>query len=547
MFVSVPWKNQNDTLERPYFSLDSYETVKNYVFMRYDMASKVARQTIPVSATLENIKYHATHSHLRHHYQSKKVLKWVSPSGYSIVLSHTVAECDIADVLTTIPPTATSRDYKTPKELVKGLQVCNELDDIHVMKRGMGEERIRLNSSEYAQPRRISWSVELGDTYVNEATGLRVRDLFCYGQSYRKKDDWKARSMPKEIFTLGLHLWYAAFSNLSAISRVCPPTSCQLLIYHSYFAGKMGFHRDVKIPGVDMNNPKGYCQDNNSQIRGSSVLIYTVGDPMLFSFKKSTAESKGTKAAKKESDAEKNKIISVSLNDGDLLVLDPRDDETYTHATRFESKNNPNKELHVRMAFVYRWVSNVQPFWVDGPNKFGLFCSKEEGDKDKNREQDTEEDSEEDSEEDPDRKPKHKTKSTKQLKRNRQERSLKGDHGAKKSKHPEDDKKKGTGRAKKLPKGNKVKNIVCTTAKEESKSITEEQPVPEVLFHFKCSTASHTNIVASEIRMESAPTMPDLGEDMLDHMGNLSDSFSWSSLNLDCDDDDNEDHGPVEV
>jgi hypothetical protein len=416
MFASVCWENKNDTMDRPYYPVESYQTAKNYVFTRLAMTSIIANETIGVSAKLENVKYHGMNSYLRHHYQSKKVLKWVSPSGYSTVLFDGVQECDVDPVFQYIPSAAICKDYLNVNDLVQALGVCDELDDIHVMKRGMSREKVRLNTTEYPQPRRITWSVEIGDCYMLKSTGPTVRDLFCYGQSFRNKLDWKARSMPNEIFTLGLHLWYAAYSNLSSISRVCPPTSCQLLIYHSYFDGKMGFHRDVQLPGLDISSPNAYSPDKSSQIRGSSVLIYNIGDPMLFEFKIDTAEVKTEKKQKK--DKKGKEALSVSLGDGDLLVLDPRDDETYKHGVKFVNKSNPNKELQVRIALVYRWISDVQPFYVDGLMKYGLFCEKDEDDSDKNREHDSDK-QEEDSQNGT--KQKDKTSSKRQLKRSRPE------------------------------------------------------------------------------------------------------------------------------
>ena len=43
--------------------------------------------------------------------------------------------------------------------LVRRLAASDFLDDIHVLRGGRGPQRVRLNATDYAQPRRVTWSV----------------------------------------------------------------------------------------------------------------------------------------------------------------------------------------------------------------------------------------------------------------------------------------------------------------------------------------------------------------------------------------------------
>ena len=54
--------------------------------------------------------------------------------------------------------------------LVRRLAASDFLDDIHVLRGGRGPQRVRLNATDYAQPRRVTWSVgaELKDSVALE-------------------------------------------------------------------------------------------------------------------------------------------------------------------------------------------------------------------------------------------------------------------------------------------------------------------------------------------------------------------------------------------
>ena len=50
--------------------------------------------------------------------------------------------------------------------------------------------------------------------------------------------------IPCSVYTLGVAVWRAAYEFLTDLSRACPPTGCQLLLYYSLFQSAIGRHRD---------------------------------------------------------------------------------------------------------------------------------------------------------------------------------------------------------------------------------------------------------------------------------------------------------------
>ena len=229
-------------------------------------------------------------------------------------------------------------ENKSSKKLVDGISKCQALDDIHVMKNGASTDWIPLNKTSYPQPRRITWSVCVGDCFRDETSNCELRRLFSMFQSYRQLGDCTVRPMPREIFQLGVHLWHVAYPHLSAISRVCPPTGCQLLMYHSQFGtsgGKIGFHQDVGF------------KSGTSQIRGSSVMIFSTGCPMLFELKTACKKNRADNTIPSSKEQ-----LRVVLHHGDLLVLDPTDDETYMHGVDSNALKKGQRTLGAVLSFV---------------------------------------------------------------------------------------------------------------------------------------------------------------------------------------------------
>jgi len=95
--------------------------------------------------------------------------------------------------------------------------------------------------------------------------------------------------MPCAIYNLGVEVWHAGFPHLylTVLSPYqLPADDIPLSFGGNRVGGRFGFHRDNGL--LDPTGSHGqleHREDKNSQIRGLSVLCYTVGTPMKFSFR----------------------------------------------------------------------------------------------------------------------------------------------------------------------------------------------------------------------------------------------------------------------
>jgi len=294
----------------------------------------------------------------------------------SILLRPSSIDPDLrARVLAEVPLDVIPTRDDTVTSLVERLSSSSFLEDSHVQKSGCQKTRVRLNATSYAQPRRRSWSVQVGEPYTDD-DGAVVSTLMSYTAFGRVAEDWEAHLMPRPVFDLGVVLWRIAFRFLTTESKVHPPTACQLLLYYKMFGGRMGRHRDnynIKqmrdvvggkrsraslVEGTPMG------REANSQSPNTCVLIWTEGDAdMTFSLSFPPTTAWGST----NFEACRNKyvthpVFSTRLGAGTLLVFTPEDDLFFCHEAYF---SNEGQSQDHRMAFVFRWLSAERTFRVD--------------------------------------------------------------------------------------------------------------------------------------------------------------------------------------
>ena len=330
---------------------------------------------------------------------------WTSTTGKSVMYQGVIDRAVVQAAMECIPRSVLCDKDATRRDLKQQMGRCNELDDIHFLKdgNGRGGRRVRLNSTDYPQPRRKSWSVRLDDGAVYDPEhGEWVTEMYSYSQAMRLPTDWRAAPMPKAIFELGVHCWRAAYPYLSEVSQACPPTGCQALFYHTTFNSTIGRHRDNGLLSVDDAHMTrlGHSEDENSQvhlsaafepvapslpllrprpprwqIRGSCVMVYSEGPPMEFALMQPPAHKSKYKARKK--DYIFNKANVVSLGSGTLYVLHPHDDEDFIHCAWFEAKVRAEAQSACRVAFAFRWLSKRHRFFASG-KKVGALVPTDE-------------------------------------------------------------------------------------------------------------------------------------------------------------------------
>ena len=320
----------------------------------------------------------------------------------SVLLTPSVQPNHIQAIQDLIPDEVWPRADDTANSLRQRLSNCTFLDDILFPRNGSSATMVHLNATTYSQPRRVTWSVVTQDS-VSSSTQETVDavSLFTYTQYRRRPDNFMCRPMPLSLFHLMVALWKSAWSHLGYVSRMCPPTACQLMMYYGLFSSYVGRHRDNfscsdlldewRGNGSAIGKAYGHCangksQEDNSQVVGSDVLVWTEGTcPMVLSLSFPILEVCGslslhavicvclqaelylTLCCKSlQGDVmhrKKYKVhprFQVSLGPGTLFVFSCQDDVHFCHEAEFcVEHKNPSDH---RFAFVFRWLCRVDVF-----------------------------------------------------------------------------------------------------------------------------------------------------------------------------------------
>jgi hypothetical protein len=270
----------------------------------------------------------------------------------------------------------------SPEELIDFLKNMTELDDVHCGKTGrFYKEVIRLNASKHPQPRRTTYSVTINEPRWSPLHKCTIQDLFSYGHVGRPPPDWRSRPIPTELYQFGEHLWKRLYDKLTPVSKCCPPTAVQALYYFEMFGAKISPHKDngIREDSDGLQSRMSTDPELNSQIVGSSVIVYSIGDAMEFGLLKPNVDFRcNQKNHQWTSDGR------VTLEDGSAFVLDPADDENFMHAARFEKVSRGVPKDRIRVALVFRWLSCRASFYgadkkaprqhaQDVPNAIKLF------------------------------------------------------------------------------------------------------------------------------------------------------------------------------
>jgi hypothetical protein len=174
-----------------------------------------------------------------------------------------------------------------------------------------------------------------------------------------------------------LIIWVKCWPYLPIASRKKPPTAWQYCIYQYALNKSMGEHRDnfertdlrdladVKKSGV-LNENGTWSGVENSQVKGSAVIIYSMGNcPMRMVFSKLSA-SDGPYQQKATYEVEPS--FCFQFEKGWICILDPMDDLLMLHSLTFDGivENTSGKhDEFVRVAMVIRLLRTERDFYVD--------------------------------------------------------------------------------------------------------------------------------------------------------------------------------------
>ena len=272
----------------------------------------------------------------RHVAQAEGALAAVSSLCFTPELRPDVVAAARAEIPEDLLP---SGDVKKV-ELVERLASSDWLDDLHVLRKGNGTPgkggvRVRLNTTEYPQPRRKAWSDTDGEDR-----------LYMYTDYGRLPSDYSCSPMPPGVANLRDEVHQAAYPFLGDTSRAAgKPNSVQLLLYYTAFSSKIGRHRDNynvrhvrrmllqgNLDARDGGTPMG--TEENSQLLHSDVIIYSMGNAEMafkMSFPPPGRELTATLKEHISSD-----MFTVKLKPGSLLVYKFPDDLHFAHECYFE-------------------------------------------------------------------------------------------------------------------------------------------------------------------------------------------------------------------
>ena len=201
--------------------------------------------------------------------------------------------------------------------------------------------------SKVASPRRLNLYDKVNDFQWDNKHKCSVQDGYSYTLSFTMPFFFGGRSIEQYpgIARLKVDIWKQVYHWLTPLSKVCPPNGVQVLLHPEEFRCRMPEHQDMDP------NMKVSTQDN-SQIMGTSVIIVSFFDQQEVIMTRKTGE--------------KHSFLTEHCS---VYVLDPHDDNTYKHKTKFPKCADKNKPKGLRLALTFRWLGNRMKFFgPDNPN-----------------------------------------------------------------------------------------------------------------------------------------------------------------------------------
>ena len=272
----------------------------------------------------------------------------------------------------------------TPKSLAARLAQSEYLHPKFVLSRGNGTGRLKyidLNSTQYAQPRRVRWGVPMEVDRPQHEHETSIVRLPCYPHSYARSPlDATCEVVPDAVYQLSLLLWKEARPFLAPNSVSAPPNYWEQCFYYTAFQGAMGRHQD-NFRSEDLlyylttKDTSVLASGKKLQVPNSSVLIFTTGNaPMTLKLSYPVSRQTAGDRAKYVLHPK----LSIELGAGTLFILAPTDDLFFAHEIAFDAVTlQKHGSRGYRIALVMRWIRDVhfKQFHGSGPYSKRLLVS----------------------------------------------------------------------------------------------------------------------------------------------------------------------------
>ena len=275
----------------------------------------------------------------------------------------------VEEALSLVPRQVRPRKRDRAETLARRVAKTGFFDELMALAHGNGRKgakRLRLNQTEYPQPRRKAWSVVTKDVHQDHAGNL-VRTMYAYGKpNSRIRTEVHATPMPPPILAMGDHLSTIVRHHLAEVCKSSPPNHCQMLAYYGLFGSEMGLHKDDhtiddfhSVLFKDQTLEEAAQKSKGAMVPGSDVLIYTDA-PMTPGAIHFHHPPKGYPFAPREHYVTYYGY-TYCLDHGTLLLFKAVDDVNFFHSTGFYNEfdsvvaQSLTSEDH-RFAFVFRWL-----------------------------------------------------------------------------------------------------------------------------------------------------------------------------------------------
>ena len=186
-----------------------------------------------------------------------------------------------------IPVEVLPKEGDTPGSLAARLSENQYLHPKYVLNNGNGSGKqtyVQLNSTQYAQPRRVRWGLPKEIQWPEGEDGEAYASLPCYQHSYSRSPlETTCEVVPEIVNQLTQFLWKTAKPFLAPNSTCAPPNYWEQCIYYTAFKGAMGRHRD-NFKSQDLvsyyasKDPSVLTTSKHAQVPNSSVMIFTTGN-----------------------------------------------------------------------------------------------------------------------------------------------------------------------------------------------------------------------------------------------------------------------------
>jgi hypothetical protein len=304
----------------------------------------------------------------------------VMNSSYSVLLKpsedYEILRRLEANLPREIFPRANSDGVVDVDEVLRANLNCAWLDDVYRHGRTTSDNGEIKNKT----PGRRSVSILVKDTReidnpaIMSEVGRSVMRMYVYTCREMPAEKWQSRPATNEEYAAVAVIWREAWPYLTLESRRRLPTAWQYCVYQHVLEKQMGFHRDnffrtdLKILSKKktsrLNRPGRWCGVTNSQRRGTSVIVYSMGNcPMKMVFKKLSASD----GAYQEKDTyEVCPSFTIECGIGYICVLDVIDDLLMMHGLTFEGLGLKGKGgERIRVAMVIRLLETEGDFFTD--------------------------------------------------------------------------------------------------------------------------------------------------------------------------------------